>query len=180
MEYKDKVAVVTGGAHGIGKCIAEEFRKKGASVEVIDMRGGDHFVGDISKKEVLEAFADEIIGKYGKVDYIINNALPLMKGLDECTWEEFQYALTVGITAPFYLVKLLVPYLAEGASIVNISSSRDRWSQAHSRQHPRCPYPHDCREPNGGERRNGEGCCESDKSGESVNKMCSYVNKSKS
>ena len=129
MEYKNKVAIVTGGAHGIGKCIAEEFRKKGASVAVIDMREGDHFVGDISKKEVLEAFADEIIGKYGKVDYIINNALPLMKGLDECTWEEFQYALTVGITAPFYLVKLLAPYLAEGASIVNISSSRDRMSQ---------------------------------------------------
>ena len=129
MEYKDKIAVVTGGAHGIGKCITEEFRKRGASLEVIDLREGDHFVGDISKKEVLEAFADEVIGKYGKVDYIINNALPLMKGLDECTWEEFQYALTVGITAPFYLVKLLVPHFTEGASIVNISSSRDRMSQ---------------------------------------------------
>ena len=102
MEYKDKVAIVTGGAHGIGKCIAEELRKKGASVAVIDMREGDHFVGDVSKKEVLEAFADEVIGKYGKVDYIVNNALPLMKGLDECTWEEFQYALSVGVTAKEY------------------------------------------------------------------------------
>ena len=52
-----------------------------------------------------------------------------MKGLDECTWEEFQYALAVGVTASFYLVKLLAPYLAEGASVVNISSSRDRMSQ---------------------------------------------------
>ena len=129
MEYKDKVAIVTGGAHGIGRCIAEEFGKRGACVEIIDVREGDHFVGDISKKEVLEAFAGGIISKYGKVDYIINNAMPLMKGLDECTWEEFQYALAVGVTASFYLVKLLAPYLAEGASVVNISSSRDRMSQ---------------------------------------------------
>lgn len=130
MDYKDKVVVVTGGAQGIGKCIAEEFRKQGALVEVIDKQEGlDHFVGDLSNRYAIEEFTKLVIEKYGKVDYIINNALPLMKGLDECTWEEFQYALAVGVTAPFYLVKLLVPYLAEGASIVNISSSRDRMSQ---------------------------------------------------
>ncbi|MFW5523193.1 MAG: SDR family oxidoreductase, partial [Segatella copri] len=43
--------------------------------------------------------------------------------------EEFEYALKVGVTAPFYMVKLLKNHLAEGASIVNISSSRDRMSQ---------------------------------------------------
>ena len=52
-----------------------------------------------------------------------------MKGIDECSFEEFQYALNVGITAPFYLTKLFMPHLAEGASIINISSSRDRMSQ---------------------------------------------------
>ncbi|MBR2257379.1 MAG: SDR family oxidoreductase, partial [Blautia sp.] len=50
-------------------------------------------------------------------------------GIDACSYEEFQYALSVGVTAPFYLSKLFSPYFAEGASIVNISSSRDRMSQ---------------------------------------------------
>ena len=131
MEYtfKDKVVIVTGGANGIGRCIADEFRNQEAVVYVIDKREGEHFVGDIAKQEVLEAFAAEVLSKHDKVDVIINNALPLMKGIDECTFEEFQYALSVGVTAPFYLVKLLAPHLAEGASIVNISSSRDRMSQ---------------------------------------------------
>ena len=127
--FKDKVVVVTGGANGIGRCIAEEFRSQGAIVYVIDKQEGEHFVGDISKKEVLESFAEEVLGKHGKVDIIINNALPLMKGIDDCSYEEFQYALSVGVTAPFYLVKLFMPHLAEGASIINISSSRDRMSQ---------------------------------------------------
>ena len=52
-----------------------------------------------------------------------------MKGIDVCSYEEFQYALSVGVTAPFYLVKLFMPHLSEGASIINISSSRDRMSQ---------------------------------------------------
>ncbi|MBO7239827.1 MAG: SDR family oxidoreductase [Bacteroidaceae bacterium] len=127
--FKEKVVIITGGAKGIGKCIADEFRANGAIVYVIDKEEGNHFIGDISSKEVLEDFAARILKKHDKIDCIINNALPLMKGIDECTYEEFQYALSVGITAPFYLTKLLQSNLAEGASIVNISSSRDRMSQ---------------------------------------------------
>ncbi|MCQ2258928.1 MAG: SDR family oxidoreductase [Bacteroidaceae bacterium] len=127
-DFKDKVIVITGGAQGIGKCIADEFKKAGAHVCIIDKQEGEHFVGDISSKDVLEAFANTIIEKYGKVDCIINNALPVMRGIDDCTYEEFQYALSVGVTAPFYLVKLLKEHLTPGASIVNISSSRDRMS----------------------------------------------------
>ena len=129
MEKDQKVAVVTGGAQGIGKAIADSFRTQGAVVYVIDKQPGDWYVGDISDKETLEKFASFVIGKSGHVDYLINNALPVMKGIDDCTFEEFQYALSVGVTAPFYLTKLLMPYFSTGASVINISSSRDRMSQ---------------------------------------------------
>ena len=127
--FADKVVVITGGANGIGKCIAEEFRKNGAHVCVIDTADGDHFVGDIGDKATLEAFAEDVIGKYGRVDVLVNNAPPSFIGIDACSYEQFQHSLAVGVTAPFYLAKLFQPYFAEGASIINISSSRDRMSQ---------------------------------------------------
>lgn len=130
MYFDGKVVVVTGGAHGIGQCIAKEFGKEGAKVVVIDIAQGAHYVGDLSKKEVLEQFAEYVIKEHGHVDYLINNALPLMKGIEECSYEEFSYAMAVGVTAPFYLSKLFQPYFAEGAVIINMSSSRDRMSQA--------------------------------------------------
>lgn len=128
MQFENKIVIVTGGAQGIGKCIADEFKKEGAHVCVIDKQEGEHFVGDLSDKYVVEEFSKWVISQYGHVDYIINNALPIMKGIDDCSYEEFQYALSVGITAPFYLVKCLKNQLAEGASIVNIASSRYRMS----------------------------------------------------
>ncbi len=124
-----KVAVVTGGAHGIGMAIRNAFEKEGCAVEVIDIREGDHYVGDISKKETLEDFASFVIEKHGKIDYLINNALPLMKGIDTCSYEEFQNAMSVGVTAPFYLSRLFAAHFVSGGAIVNISSSRDRMSQ---------------------------------------------------
>lgn len=127
--FTDKVVVVTGGAKGIGKTIAEEFRKEGAHVCVIDRLPNDYYVGDLAEQAVLEDFAHKVLAQYGHLDYLVNNALPLMKGIDQCSYEEFNYALRVGVTAPFYLTKLFAPYLAPGASIVNISSSRDRMSQ---------------------------------------------------
>lgn len=123
------MVVVTGLAHGIGQAIVEDFRKEGAVVEVIDKTPGTYFVGDIGNKETLEAFSSYVLEKHSHIDYLINNALLIMKGIDECSYEEFQYALSVGVTAPFYLTKLFKDSFNKGAVIVNISSSRDRMSQ---------------------------------------------------
>lgn len=132
MTFKDKVVVVTGGAQGIGKCCAECFGREGAKVHVIDKQDGPWFVGDLADKATLERFAAKVVDESGRVDVLVNNALPLFKGIDECSYEDFVYAQAVGVVAPFYLAKLFKDSFAEGASIINISSSRDRMSQPQS------------------------------------------------
>ena len=128
-DFKGKTVVVTGGARGIGKCIRESFEKAGAEVCIIDLLENDYFVGDIAKKETLEAFAEKVIADYGRVDFLVNNAAPLMRGVQNGSYEDFEYAIRVGVIAPFYLSKIFMPFFTENACIVNISSSRDRMSQ---------------------------------------------------
>ena len=128
-EFENKVVVITGGAGGIGRCIAEEFTKAGAQVCIIDTTPGDHYVGDLADQAVLEDFAQTVIDRYGRVDVLVNNAPPTFLGIDECSYGQFQRALAIGVTAPFYLSKLFAPHFAPGGSILNISSSRDRMSQ---------------------------------------------------
>ena len=130
--FQDKVAVITGGAGGIGKCIREAFEKAGAKVCIIDIADNPYFVGDIGDETTLRRFAEKVIVEHGRVDYLINNAPPLFKGISECTYEEFNYALRVGVSSAFLLTQLFQPYFAPGASIINISSSRDRMSQPQS------------------------------------------------
>ena len=72
--------------------------------DVIDKQQGEHFVGDISDKQVLERFAEEVIGKYGHVDFLVNNALPMMKGVDACSYEEgMQTMRQLGLNMAFLI-----------------------------------------------------------------------------
>ena len=130
--FQEKVVVITGGAGGIGKCIREEFEKAGAKVCVIDIAENPYFVGDIGEEATLRKFAEKVIAEHGRVDCLINNAPPLFKGIQTCSYAEFNYALRVGVSAAFLLTQLFMPYFAPGASIINISSSRDRMSQPQS------------------------------------------------
>lgn len=128
MRFDGKVVIVTGGAQGIGRCIAEKFSTAGAHVCIFDVKENPYFTGDLSKEDDLCTFCRKVLAEFGHVDYLINNAAPLFKGLPDCTWQEFNYALQVGVTAPYMLTRLLMNHFAEGAAIVNISSSRDRMS----------------------------------------------------
>lgn len=142
----NRVCVITGAAKGIGKSIAEAFCSEGACIAFIDKdkEAGDcllaqlnsirsnnfFYCGDISEKNILENFAVEVIEKYCRVDYLINNACFSNKGiLSECSYEEFNKVLFVGLTAPYYLTSLFKSYFNSGASIVNISSTRSKMSQ---------------------------------------------------
>ena len=141
MTFTNNHAIITGGANGIGRCIAEAFLAAGAKVTVIDIdqAAGENlqcnspglrfFHGDISEKAALERF----VGSLGcPVDFLINNACLNRRGLlSGCGWEDFEYVQRVGMTAPYYLTSLLLQknMLSKGASVVNISSTRACQSQ---------------------------------------------------
>ena len=147
MKFNDKTAVITGGANGIGLCIATEFAKLGAKVAIVDIdkdagekvlrrisdNGGKglFYCGDIAEKAVLEGFSEKVIREYGKIDYLINNACISRKGIiSGCDFDAFNYVLKVGVTAPYMLTKLFMPHFHTGGAVVNISSTRAMMSQS--------------------------------------------------
>ena len=142
-----KVAVITGGASGIGKCLVKTLAERGMSVSFIDhdkprlertaaetKSSGlqvESFHGDIADEGTLRAFVEWVIAKHPDgVDLLVNNACISRRGLlSDCTMEDFNYVLNVGVSAPFMLTKLLMKSFKAKASIVNIASSRAFMSQ---------------------------------------------------
>lgn len=134
IEFKNKVVIVTGGASGIGKSIAEQFYKQKAKVIIIDKNNCDtkcdfFYKGDITNKKVIVDFIKQVIKKYEKVDFIINNAGLSKGGLLSCSYENFLYVQKLSLAAPFMIVKQLINNLNKNAVIINISSSRAFQSQ---------------------------------------------------
>jgi len=128
-EFKDKVVIITGGASGIGLALVERFKSLGAKVAIIDIKENEYFVGNLSKQAVLESFVKKVLTDFKQVDILINNAIPPTKGINDCSYEEFEEALKIGVTAPFYLVKLLKDHFNSEGSVINISSTRAHMSQ---------------------------------------------------
>lgn len=133
--FEEKVIVVTGGARGIGRHLAEGLSARGAQVAVMDREEGDtpcawFFTGDLSRREDIEAFAEGIIRRFGRVDGIVHNAMTSRGGYPDCGFDDFLWAQAVGVAAPYYLTTLLTPHFSPGASVVHISSTRAFQSQA--------------------------------------------------
>ncbi len=135
-------AIVTGGANGIGRCITENLLAEGARVAIIDTdavsgemltrKYGKQLLfccGDIAEQATLDAFIKTVTGQTKEIDILINNACVTRGGLNSCCYEDFNYVLRVGVSAPFYLTQKLMPFLVQGGSIVNISSTRAFMSQ---------------------------------------------------
>jgi len=144
MIFTGKTAIVTGGANGIGRCIAQNLLDCGANVHIIDIDevAGREFAarhakitffhGDIAEKAVLEELAGTLTQP---IDFLINNACIGRGGLlTPCSYEDFEHVQKVGVTAPYYLTSLLLQagLLAKNAAIVNIASTRAAQSQANT------------------------------------------------
>ena len=141
-----KVAIITGAANGIGRRMTMNFIGAGYTVAAIDFDkegleklAGRYeenelacFFGDIGEKEVLESFDRWFRERFDRVDALINNACKSRGGLKNCSYDDFNYVLRVGVTAQFYLTQLLTDMFAKGSSIVNISSTRAMMSQANT------------------------------------------------
>ncbi len=141
MRLKDKVAIVTGGAAGIGRAICEVFGEEGARVVVADVNadGGEEtarriksakgdamFVRtDVSKEAEVERMVRAAVDAYGAVNVLVNDAAVFVFGeVQDVTDADWQRILGINVIGAAYCVKHVIPHMkaAGGGSIVNIAS----------------------------------------------------------
>ena len=129
---KDKVAVVTGGARGIGRSICELFADEGAKVLALDISdisyekdGVEGYRADLCSMGDVEGFVDYVVKKYGKIDVLVNNAGITKDALiEKMTDDMWDVVINVNLKSVFNLTKKVFPSMKENksGSIINISS----------------------------------------------------------
>lgn len=142
MKLKDKVAIVTGGSHGIGEAIARRYAAEGAKVAIVYSKddkkahavadeiaasagAAKTFKADCSKIPEINRLVDEVIESYGTVDILVNNAGAFFPvSVEETTEDIWDEQLDLNLKGVFFLVKALVPEFKRrgGGNVVNISS----------------------------------------------------------
>lgn len=134
MAFQGQTVAITGVSHGIGLALAGAFLARGARVAGLDLNPCPIQLslftqGDAAEPAVLEAFAEQVKNGFSGLDCLINNAMRSFGGIPDCGYEDFLMAQRIGVAAPYYLTKLLLPAFSEGASVINISSTRAFQSQ---------------------------------------------------
>lgn len=151
MEYRNKIVLVTGGAHGIGKTITEHFANAGAFVVCLDVNQafgtawqdsftrhglqGVFLLADVAKEEDVKHAIDYVLGHYHHIDILINNAgIFHQASLFDRTMEEFDRVLAVNLRGPYMMAKYAGQALREAKQgvIINIASSRALMSEANT------------------------------------------------
>jgi NAD(P)-dependent dehydrogenase (short-subunit alcohol dehydrogenase family) len=139
--FAGKVVVVTGGAQGIGRAIAERFHSAGASIYIVDrnaqagrgavssMTGSTSIPAtliqaDLSDKRAILRIAKELGSLSQRVDVLVNNAgIEIEQSIENLTTEAWEQTQAVNLRAPLLLTQALLPYFPRsGGSIINISS----------------------------------------------------------
>lgn len=140
MRLKDKVAIITGSAAGIGFIIAEEFAKQGAKVAICDIANVEKASGDLKTKypnadilsypvnvtstEDIEKMVKDVVEKWGRIDILVNNAgIMAHTSLLETTDESFERVIAINLTGVFKCSRAVVAVMRDtGGSIINTSS----------------------------------------------------------
>jgi NAD(P)-dependent dehydrogenase (short-subunit alcohol dehydrogenase family) len=118
-----QVAVVTGGASGIGAAVADAYREVGAVVEVADLQGREPV--DVTDERQVDAFFERVARRHGRLDILVNNAgINIRKVIEEISAEELDQMYNVNVKGPFLGIKYALPVMKKigGGSIINMSS----------------------------------------------------------